>query len=341
MVTVREIAAWVGGECLGDGDRPIRAARPLTDAGDGDVTFVEGDKHLAAWHASTASAAIVGRSVEVNGKPIVRVADPLMAFAEIVQRFRPARTAVPSPCIHPTAVIDPTATIGVGSIVGPHAVVEAGATIGDSCHLMAGAFLGEGARIGREVVLHPHVVVGFDCVVGDRVVIHANAVIGADGFGYRTVGGVHVKVPQLGHVEIGDDCEIGAGTTIDRGTFGATVVGRGTKIDNQVQIGHNCRIGQHNILVSQVGIAGSTSTGDYVVMAGQVGVADHVHIGAGTVIGAKSGISKDVPPKSRMFGSPATNDREQMRIIACLQKLPDFRKDVKRILDHLGLKDAG
>lgn len=339
MVTVREIAEWIGGELLGDGNRPIRAARALSDAGDGDLTFVDDEKYLPAWHASSASAAVVKPGVAVNGKPIIRVRDPLMAFAEIVQRLKPSRS-VCEPRIHPSAIVDRTATIGDRTAIGPHVVIEAGAVIGSNCRLMAGAFVGADARIGNDVTLHPHVMIGGECVIGDRTTIHANAVIGADGFGYRMVAGKHVKVPQLGTVEVGCDVEIGACTTIDRGTFGATVIGDGTKIDNQVQIAHNCRIGKHNILVSQVGIAGSTSTGDYVVMAGQVGVADHVHVGEKTVVGAKAGITKDVPPNSKMLGAPATPDREQMRILMSLQKLPDLRKDVKRIMDHLGFKDA-
>jgi UDP-3-O-[3-hydroxymyristoyl] glucosamine N-acyltransferase len=174
-------------------------------------------------------------------------------------------------------------------------------------------------------------------VLGHRVIIHANSVIGADGFGYRLQGGKHVKVPQLGNVEIDDDVEIGACTTIDRGTFHATRIGKGSKIDNLVQIGHNCRIGSHNLLIGQVGIAGSTSTGDYVVAAGQVGIVDHVHIGAGSVIGAKSGVTKDIPAGQRWFGIPANPERDQKRRLSSLDKLPEMRKDIRVIMKHLGL----
>jgi UDP-3-O-[3-hydroxymyristoyl] glucosamine N-acyltransferase len=179
-----------------------------------------------------------------------------------------------------------------------------------------------------------------DCVLGNRVIIHANAVIGADGFGYRVVDGRHIKVPQLGWVEIEDDVEIGACSTIDRGTFGATRVRTGTKIDNLVMIGHNCQIGRHNVLCSQVGIAGSTSTGDYVVMAGQVGVADHLTIGDQVTIGAKSGVPGNIPAKSQVLGTPATPHKEQVRMMKTLEKLPQIRKDLQRIKKHLGLEDA-
>jgi UDP-3-O-[3-hydroxymyristoyl] glucosamine N-acyltransferase len=176
-------------------------------------------------------------------------------------------------------------------------------------------------------------------VVGHRVIVHANAVLGADGFGYRLQNGRHVKVPQLGSVEIGDDVEIGACSTIDRGTFQATQVGAGTKIDNLVQIGHNCRIGVHNLIVSQSGIAGSCSTGAYVVLAGQAGIADHIHLGDGAVIAAQAGVWKDIPAGTRVFGTPATPEMEQKRILVCLDKLPDMLRDVRRIKRQLGLSD--
>jgi UDP-3-O-[3-hydroxymyristoyl] glucosamine N-acyltransferase len=177
-------------------------------------------------------------------------------------------------------------------------------------------------------------------VLGKRVIIHANAIIGADGYGYRLQGGKHVKVPQLGYTDIGDDVEVGAGSAIDRGTFGPTTVGQGTKIDNLVQIGHNCKIGQHNLVVSQVGIAGSCSTGNYVVIAGQVGIADHVHVGDGALIGAKSGVSKDVPPGQRTLGAPAMEEHETKRMLMSLVKLPDLLQDVKRIKKQLGITEV-
>lgn len=339
-VTVREVADWVGGEVLGDGDQPIARARPLSDAGAGDLTFVEHDRHLPAWHHSRAAAAIVTPTVPVNGRPLIRVADPLMAFAAVVQRLRgPAPTAVAGR-VHPTAVVHPTATVGPDAAIGPFVVVGEGAAVGPRAVVHAGVSVGAGCRVGADVTLHPHVVLYPGVVLGDRVTVHANAVIGADGFGYRTHAGRHVKVPQIGGVEIADDVEIGAGTTIDGGTFEPTRVGEGTKIDNLVQIGHNCRIGRHNLLVAQVGIAGSTTTGDYVVMAGQAGVADHIAVGDRAVIGAKCGVSKDVPADARLLGAPATPDREWLRMMLSLEKLPELVKEVRRLKAHLGLEDG-
>lgn len=224
--------------------------------------------------------------------------------------------------------------------VGPFAVVGENSEIGANTTLHAGAVVGRFCKLGDDVVLHPHAVLYDECVLGNRVVIHGNAVIGADGFGYRVQSGRHVKVPQLGWVEIEDDVEVGACTTIDRGTFGPTRIGAGTKIDNLVMIGHNCNIGKHNILCSQVGIAGSTTTGDYVVMAGQVGVADHLTIGDRVTIMAKSGVSGNISGGAQVLGMPALPHREQARIMLTMEKLPEIRKDVNRIKKHLGIEDG-
>lgn len=337
-VTVRQLAEWVRGEVLGDGDLPISNARPLAEAQPGDITFVESERHLHAWHASRASAAIVPPTVEANGRPVIRVGDPLMAFVDVVRRLA-GLPPDPPPEISPAAHIHPTAQLGPRVAVGPFAVIGEGAEVGAGSVIHAGAVIGRFCKLGEQVVIHPHAVLYDRCVLGNRVVVHANAVLGADGFGYRTHQGRHVKVPQLGWVEIEDDVEIGAGTTIDRGTFGPTRVGAGTKIDNLVMIGHNCRIGRHNLLCSQVGIAGSCTTGDYVVMAGQVGVADHVTIGDRVTVMAKSGVPGNIPSDSQVLGSPATPHKEQARILMSLEKLPEMRRDLLRIKKRLGLEE--
>ncbi len=338
-VTVRQLAEWVRGEVLGDGDLPISNARTLGEAEPGDITFVEHDRHLHAWHSSRASAAIVPRSVPVNGRPIIRVGDPLMAFARVVQQLR-GRPVESGPAISPAAHVHPSAKLAPGVTIGPLAVVGEGTEIGANSHIHPGAIIGRFCKLGEEVVIHPHAVLYDDCVLGHRVTIHGNAVIGADGFGYRTQSGRHVKVPQLGWVELEDDVEVGASSTIDRGTFGPTRIGAGTKIDNLVMIGHNCQIGKHNLLCSQVGIAGSSTTGDYVVMAGQVGVADHITIGDRVTILAKSGVPGNIASDSQVLGYPATPHKEQVRILMSMEKLPELRRDVGRIKKHLGLEDG-
>lgn len=340
MFTVRQLAEQVRGEVFGDGDVPISNARTLYEAEAGDITFVEAERYLAAWEGSPAAAAIVKESMPLNGRPLIRVADPLSAFATILLNFRKPPAVTVAGRIDPVASVHPSATIGEGSSIGPFAVIGEGVEIGARCQIHSGVAIGRNCRLGDDVVLHPNTVLYEGCTLGHRVIVHAGSVLGADGFGYRVQNGRHVKVPQLGTLEIGDDVEIGASTTIDRGTFGPTRIGEGTKIDNLVMIGHNCQIGRHNLFASQVGIAGSCTTGDYVILAGQVGVADHLHIEAGAVVGAKSGVVRDIPAGARMLGMPAISDRVELRIWSFHEKLPQFLKDIRRIKKHLGLEDT-
>jgi len=337
--TVSELAAWVHGEVAGDGDHVIHAARTLRDARPGDLSFLEDEKYLNLAGQSQATAVVVGKSSSLAGKTTIRVADPLMAFAELFHRIHGLPDAELGG-IDPAARVHPSASVGASASIDAFAAVGAGTVIGSRCRIHSGAVVGRNCVIGDDVTLHPNAVLYDGTVLGDRVIIHANAVIGADGFGYRLQKGHHVKVPQLGTVEISDDVEIGACTTIDRGTFGPTRIGLGTKIDNLVQIGHNCQIGRHNLLVSQVGIAGSCTTGEFVVMAGQVGIADHCTIGDQAQLGAKAGVHKDVPAKEKMLGAPATPAKEQMRIMMTMERLPELRRDVKRIKEHLGMNES-
>jgi UDP-3-O-[3-hydroxymyristoyl] glucosamine N-acyltransferase len=357
-VTVRQLAELVHGHVLGDGDLPIAAARPLREAQPGDITFVEDGKHAHLLHGCRASAAVVPSGLRIadcrlqidprqngssqsaicNLQSAIEVADPLAAFVTIVRQLH-GRAEPPPHGIDPRASIHPTAQVGPDASIFPFASVGEGSVLGARCRLHSGAAVGRFCRLGDDVVLYPNAVLYDGTVLGHRVLVHANAVLGADGFGYRLQNGRHVKVPQLGRVEIGDDVEIGACTTIDRGTFQATRVGEGTKIDNLVMVGHNCQIGRHNLFVSQMGMAGSSSTGDYVVIAGQVGIVGHVHIGDRATIGGQAGVTKDVPAGERMLGAPATPEREQKRILMSLEKLPEIRRDLRRIKQQLGMKD--
>jgi UDP-3-O-[3-hydroxymyristoyl] glucosamine N-acyltransferase len=341
--TVAELAALVEGRVQGDPNLVIQAARPLHEAGPSDITFLENERHARALETTRARAVVVPNCLaSANEESLgasapgafISVPDPLMAFVAIVRRLH-GLPELPLHGIDPRASVDPSATIGPEASVHPFAVIGANTIIGARCRIHAGAVIGRNCRLGDDVVLHPHVVLYDQTVLGHRVVVHANAVLGADGFGYRLQDGRHVKVPQFGSVEIGDDVEIGAATTIDRGTFQATRVGTGTRIDNLVQIGHNCQIGRHNLLVSQVGIAGSCTTGDYVVLAGQVGMADHVHIGDKAVIGARSGLFRDVPAGERMLGAPAMPEREAKRVYLCLEQLPALCREVRQIRQQL------
>ena len=299
---------------------------------------MDGDKRRKGWRASLAAAAVVPTDFPADPKPLIRVADPLAAFIRIVLKLRGDRPTEPG--THPTAVVHPTATFGANPTVGPNVVIGQGTTIGANAVIGAGAVVGRFCTLGDDVTLHPRAVLYDDCVFGRRVTIHAGAVIGADGFGYRMVKGRHEKVPQLGGVVLDDDVEVGANATIDRGTFGATRIGTGTKIDNLVMIAHNCRVGRHNVIVSQVGMAGSSTTGDYVVLAGQVGVPDHAAIGDRAVVGAQSGLMGDVAADARVFGYPAMPGRDFLRCAAEARKLPAVREEVAAIKKHLGLGDA-
>jgi UDP-3-O-[3-hydroxymyristoyl] glucosamine N-acyltransferase len=335
--TVGEIAAWVGGSVSGAADTPVGRATALADAGPGDLTLVDGVKRHKDWQASAAAAAVVPADFPDDPKPLVRVADPLAAFVQIVLKIRGPRPDDTG--IHPTAVIHPSVVFGANPTVGPHAVIGEGSTVGANARILAGAVVGRFCTLGDGVTLHPRAVLYDDCTLHDRVTVHAGAVVGADGFGYRLVKGRHERVPQLGGVILEADVEVGANSTIDCGTFGPTRIGAGTKIDNQVMVSHNCRLGRHNILVSQAGLAGSCSTGDYVVLAGQVGIADHIHIGDRAVVGAQAGVISDLPADARVLGAPAMPIRDFYRVVSEWAKLAAVRKDVATIKKHLKLDE--
>jgi UDP-3-O-[3-hydroxymyristoyl] glucosamine N-acyltransferase len=348
--TVQQLADLVQGRIEGDAQAAIHAARTLQEAGPEDVSFVESDRHLkylkeCRARAIVLPAALAGRPEDLglggaSPPALIIVRDALAAFSVIAQHLH-GQVAEPPSGIDPRAAIHPDAQIGADASVHPFAVISAGSVIGARCRIHSGVVIGKNCHLGDDVILYPHVVLYDGVIVGNRVTIHASTVIGADGFGYRFQDGKHIKVPQLGHVEISDDVEIGASTTIDRGTFQATRIGTGTKIDNLVMIAHNCQIGRHNLFVSQVGVAGSSITGDYVVLAGQVGVADHVHIHDRAVVGARAGLFRDVPPGERMLGVPARPEREEKRILLSRDKLPELCRDVRNIKRHLGMSDGG
>ena len=310
----------------GDGTATWNRAASLLDARAGDLVLVDGKKQLDAWAKCPAAAAVVPVNFPTGDRPLIRVAEPLKAYLALIQRLRGIREITRS--IHPTAVVDPSTTLGANVSISPYAVIGPNAVIGDDCILHAGVTIGAQCVLGRAVVLHPGVVLYDDTILGDRVVIHAKSVIGADGFGYRTEAGVHVKIPQLGYVEIADDVEIGASATIDRGTIGPTRIGEGTKIDNLVMIAHNVQIGRRNLIVSQVGIAGSSTTGEYVAMGGQVGVADHVHIGDFAQLGAQCGVPHDVDARAKVVGTPPLPVLEYLRAAKYLRHLPELSRRV-------------
>jgi UDP-3-O-[3-hydroxymyristoyl] glucosamine N-acyltransferase len=338
-VKVRELAQLVHGRLVGDGEVEIEGARTLEEAGPGDITFIEDEKHTKQLLTTRAAAVVARESVPVNGHIVIQVSDPLLAFVDIARYLDGRLEEGPVAGVDPDARVDASAQVGEGTSVQAFAKIGPDVVIGCRCRIFSGVVIGRGCFLGDDVTLYPNAVLYDWTRVGNRCTVHANAVLGADGFGYRLREGRHVKVPQLGRVEIEDDVEIGACTTIDRGTFGETRIGAGTKIDNLVQIGHNCKVGRHNIFISQMGIAGSSTTGDYVVVAGQVGIVGHIQIGAGAMIGGQAGVTKDVPAGAHMLGSPATPEREQKRILMTLERLPEIRRDLRRMKQHLGMTD--
>lgn len=331
---VRQLADAVGGRVIGDESVECVAALPLQEARADSLTMVDDKSRIAVAVAAGAAAVLVQQPLEGCQIPQIAVENPHAAFEHIVRIYRPS----PVSCrygISPGAHVDPTAVIGDACSVHSGASIGAAVRIGDGCTIHAGAVVMDGCTLGDDVTLYPSVVLYPETVVGDRVTIHAGTVIGAHGFGYRTVAGRHQPTAQVGYVEIEADVEIGACVTIDRGSFGATRIGEGTKIDNQVMIGHNCQIGRHNLLCSQVGIAGSCRTGDYVVLAGQVGLADHLSIGDNVVVGAQAGVMDDLSKPGQYLGSPAQPLREQMQVFAALRKLPELRRTVKQLAGRL------
>ncbi|HET8946582.1 MAG TPA: UDP-3-O-(3-hydroxymyristoyl)glucosamine N-acyltransferase [Candidatus Polarisedimenticolia bacterium] len=327
--SLSEIAARVGGEVRGDPSRPIAGVQPLDSAGPDDLSFLAHPRYRAAAAKSHAAALLVRRGEEVAGRDLLLVEQPYTALAAVIGLFHP--TPPPRPGVHPLASVDPAARLGRDVSVGPFAVVGAMASIGDRAALLPGAVVGVGAAIGADTVLHPGVVVYAGCVVGDRVLIHAGAVIGSDGFGFGEDAGGRAKIPQVGIVRVEDDVEIGAGTTIDRATFGSTVIGQGSRIDNLVQVGHNVRIGPGSVLVAQSGIAGSTTLGAGAILAGQAGVAGHLRVGARAVVGAKSAALADVADGAFVVGHPAVDHREWKRAQAALRRLPDLLRRLQRL----------
>jgi UDP-3-O-[3-hydroxymyristoyl] glucosamine N-acyltransferase len=330
QATLAELAALVDGRLTGDGELVIRGAAPLRDAQPGDITLLDNPDRGNLLASSKASAVVIPDLFDGPGLPAIRVEDAHRAFALIISRFRPPR-AESAIGVSPYATVSPTAVLGANVDIHPQASVGDDVEIGDGSIIHSGVRIMAGSKIGPDVTVFPNAVLYENTVVGPRSIIHAGAVLGAFGFGYSRRDGRHELSAQLGNVIVEADVEIGANTTIDRGTYGPTVIGEGTKIDNLVMIAHNCQVGRHNMLCAQVGIAGSTSTGDNVVMAGQVGVRDHVHIGEQAVLGAMAGIIGDVPDGARMVGIPATPERDQKIKQVAFAKLPEMRRQLRKL----------
>ncbi|MDR2115125.1 MAG: UDP-3-O-(3-hydroxymyristoyl)glucosamine N-acyltransferase [Planctomycetaceae bacterium] len=333
--TLSELAEMVNGILVGDGNIVIEGVAPIQNAVPTELTFLDRAERIALlYRKCKAKAVLVPIDVIPSGFASIQVPNVVSAFEQIAVFFTPPREE----SIHgisDRACIHANVRFGQNVAVGPFAVIEEDVELGDDVVVHAGVQIRAGSRIGEKTVIFPNAVLYRNTVVGSRCIIHSGAVIGAFGFGYDSSQGFHKLSPQLGNVVIGNDVEIGSCSTIDRATYGSTIIGDGTKIDNLVMIGHNCKLGKHNLICAHTGIAGSTTTGDYVVMAGRVGVKDHVHIGDRAVLGAMAGILSDVEPDVRLVGIPATPEKEQMKIQIALQRLPELRKEFKNLVQEV------
>ncbi len=333
--TAAEIAKHLQGEVFGDPETPLKSFALADRAQPGDLTFAENEEFFARAEQSAASAIIVTGALTSPGKVLIRVANARVAFAKALALFFPEPTLPPG--IHPSAVVAPSAQVDPAAYIGPNCVIGERARIGAGAVLHAGDFVGDDCQLGAGAVLFPNVTLYPRTEIGQRVRIHSGAVIGADGFGYVLDAGAHRKVPQIGNVILGDDVEIGANVTIDRGALKPTVIGRGTKIDNLVQIGHNVQIGEHCLVISQVGIAGSCELGNYVILAGQAGLSGHLKIGNQATVSAQSGVMHDIPAGEKWLRSPPKPDKQAKRQMLALQRLPELIRRVVKIEKQLGL----
>ena len=333
--TLSELAQQVGGRVVGDGRIVIRKVASIEEAGPGEITFLANPRYQPLLASCKASAVIVGPGIALESpsehhRGYLEASDPYVAFAKILQLFNPPASY--NERISSQANIDPAAALEAGVTVFPHVFVGKGARVGARSVLYPGVFLGEHVQVGQDCVLYPNVVVRDGCRIGSRVVLHAGVVIGSDGFGYAGEGKLRVKIPQVGIVELEDDVEIGANTTVDRATLGRTLIGRGVKIDNLVQIAHNVLVGENSIIAAQAGIAGSTRIGKDVMLGGRVGIINHLTIGDGARIGPGSGILQSVPPGvMRSSGLHAAPHREWLKVITLLPQLPRLWAAVRHL----------
>lgn len=332
--TVSELAQHVAGVVIGDGDVLIQRIASLEAAGDGEISYVQDEKLFAAANASNASCVIVPVGADVSAPCRIEAKHPKLAFALIAELLHAPEKRQPS--IHATAVIAETAEVDASVWLGPHVVIEENARVGANTRLEAGVVIGANASVGRDCVLHPNVVLYDGVTIGDRVILHAGVCIGADGFGYvRGDMGYH-KFPQIGTAIVEDDVELGAYTCVDRGALGRTRIGRGTKLDNLVHVGHNCDIGERVVIAAQTGISGSVIIEDDCVIGGQVGFGDHIRVQSGAVIGSKAGIlpGKIVRP-GVWWGIPIQPLDEYKRLHAHLGRLPQLRDELKELRERV------
>jgi len=338
--SLRKLAGIVGGELLGDPDVVIEGVSGIKEAEKGQITFLANPKYESFLDSTRASAVITDRDGNLR-VPIIKVTNPYLAFLKVVTLFSESALERYERGVHPTAVIDKSASIGKDVAVGAYTVIEAGAVIGDRSTILPHVCICMAAKIGEDCLIFPHVTIRERCEMGDRTIIHSGAVIGSDGFGYAKEGDTHHKIPQIGIVRIEEDVEIGANSTIDRATTGVTLIKRGSKLDNLVQIAHNVIIGENSILAAQVGVSGSTELGRNVVLAGQAGLVGHISIGEGARVGAQGGVTKSIPPQTSVSGYPAREHGLARKIYAAMARLPQVMKEFRKLKERVDKLEKG
>ena len=338
-ITLKQLAEMLGGELVGDGQQTVCGMATLTEATGEQVSFLTNIKYAEQIKTTEAAAVIVPKDFESPGQCLIRCDDPYFAFREAMVHFYGFRKT-PFSGISDRAEIHPSATLGENVCVAPFATISADVTIDSGTVVYPGVFITPGCRIGRDCTLHPNVCLYEKTILGNRVTIHANTSIGLDGFGYATHAGDdgvvrHEKIPPIGWVELEDDVDIGSCCAIQRGTMGATVIGQGTKFADLIGIGHGTKLGKHCMVISQVGIAGSVQIGNYCVFAGQSGVVGHIRIGDGVRVGAQAGVSGNTEAGQELLGSPAIGRVEARRVLMATQRLPQLRKNLKKLIKQV------
>ncbi len=330
-MTLAQIARLIDGKVEGDTSMVITGVSGIKEAKKGDITFLANARYYPLLRTTKASAIIVDKKTDKNGRPVIRTDNPYIGFVKIMEYLQ-INKEMPLPGIHKTAVIGKNTKLGKNITIDAHVVLGNDVQIGDNSVICPGVFIGNGTRIGANTLIYANVSIRERIIIGNNVIIHNGAVIGSDGFGFTPIKGTcHKKVPQLGTVTIEDDVEIGANVTIDRATAGKTRIGKGTKIDNLVQIAHNVEIGEHCVIVAQVGISGSTTLGNKVTIAGQAGLAGHIKIGDNAIITAKSAVTKNISPNMCVSGYPAIPLKEEQKIKAYRNRLPEIYKTIQEL----------
>lgn len=317
----------------------IERIASLAEAKEGDLSFLSHARYKSQARLTRASVVLVPSDINdlepADGQAFVQVGDPSQVLAELCAEIEAAHGRARQTGVHPSAVVDPSADVDPQAWVGPQCVVEAGARISAGCDLRAQVFVGREAVIGEGSVLHAQVVIEDFCQVGRNCILHSGVVIGSDGFGYNSSKEGHRKIPQIGIAVVEDDVEIGANSTVDRARFAETRIGRGSKLDNLVQIGHNVVLGEHCIMCSMSGVAGSSRLGNFVTLGGQVGVVGHIHVGDGAMVGGQAGVSQDLEAGKAYTGTPARELREQRRLEAWIRRLPELDQTLKAMKKQL------